>query len=88
MASFSVEFISDGAFPIAFESSEAMIADFGSTVRIGDFDTYEGEYEFIPSDQEQIIPTEALLMRQNITIHAVPNTYGHIGWNGATLTVY
>ena len=88
MASFNVTFSSDDAFPITFESSESINAEFGATVRIGDFDTYEGAYEFTPSDEVQVIPTEALLLRQDIIIRSIPNSYGHIGWNGATLTVY
>lgn len=49
--------------------------------------TYNGEYSVIPSDQTQIIPVEGLLMKQNITVEAVPQNYGRISWNGSALTV-
>lgn len=88
MVSFDVTFTAEDSFPIIFEASESLAADFDNTVRIGDFNVYEGEYEFTPTDQDQRIPTEALLLRQDIIIRAIPETYGHIGWNGSTLTVY
>ena len=88
MASFDISFSSDEELQMIFESSEDIETHFDSTVRIGDFNPYEGEYEFTPSDSEQVISTEALLMRHDIIIHAIPQTYGHVGWDGATLTIY
>ena len=88
MASFEITFTEEEPFAVAFESSEGFSFSFNNTVRIGDFDPYEGEYDFYPSDEDQVINTESLLMRQDIIIHAIPNTYGHISWDGAVLSVY
>lgn len=50
-------------------------------------DPYTGDYTFTPSDATQTIPTNGLRMTDNITINPIPNNYGLITWNGATLTV-
>lgn len=49
--------------------------------------SYEGEYEVTPSTETQTLETNALYMRNNITINPIPNNYGLITWNGSTLTV-
>ncbi len=57
---------------------------------IGDIDTsvpYTGSYTFTPSDSTQTISISGLTASQDITINPVPNTYGHITWNGNVLTV-
>ena len=48
---------------------------------------YEGETEFTPSADEQVIPTAGFMMHENITINPIPSNYGLITWNGSTLTV-
>ena len=48
---------------------------------------YEGAYEFTPSDDEQTILIAGQIAEQNIKINPVPQNYGRIEWNGATLTV-
>lgn len=48
---------------------------------------YSGEYTITPSDTEQEIPVGGLLAKQNFIINPIPNNYGLITWNGATLTV-
>lgn len=49
---------------------------------------YDGEYEYTPNDDTQVVPIEGLKATQNIIINPVPNTYGHIAWNGSYLRVY
>lgn len=88
MASFNITFTEDEPFVVDFTSDEGFTADFSHTVRIGEVHPYDGEYEIYPSDVEQTFSVATLTMRQNLIIHAVPNTYGHIGWNGSTLSVY
>lgn len=48
---------------------------------------YEGPYEVTPSNEEQVLNTDAFYMNGNITINPIPNNYGLITWNGSTLTV-
>ena len=50
-------------------------------------DQYRGEYTFTPSQEEQTVQCEDLLMSQNITINPIPNNYGLITYNGSTITV-
>lgn len=50
-------------------------------------DVYDGEYTITPISEAQTIPVAQLLMRDNLTIEAIPNTYGLISWNGAYLTI-
>lgn len=48
---------------------------------------YTGEYEFTPSDTEQIINVSGKTPSQNIKINPIPNNYGLITWNGAYLFI-
>lgn len=48
---------------------------------------YTGEYEFTPSDTEQIINVSGKTPSQNIKINPIPNNYGLITWNGAYLLI-
>ena len=49
--------------------------------------SYEGPYEITPTQVTQTLATDSLYMRGNITIKPIPQNYGLITWNGATLTV-
>lgn len=49
--------------------------------------SYEGAYEVTPSDEVQTLETDHLYMMDNITINPIPNNYGLITYNGATITV-
>lgn len=50
-------------------------------------EAFSGAYEYTPSSEEQIVPIAYLMATQDITIKPIPNNYGLITWNGATLTV-
>lgn len=50
--------------------------------------TYEGEYRVTPSEEEQVLSTRGLKMRDNVTVAPIPTNYGRIAWNGTTLIVY
>lgn len=52
-----------------------------------DCDPYTGDYEVIPTTEDQILQTNNLRMTGNLTVKAIPNNYGLITWNGSTLTV-
>lgn len=56
-------------------------------IKTGAPQSYAGEYEFTPTEQEQIIPIEGKVAGQNITINPIPSNYGRITWDGTTLTV-
>lgn len=48
---------------------------------------YMGEYNFTPTQEAQTVEISGLRATQNITINPIPQNYGLITWNGATLTV-
>ena len=50
-------------------------------------DPYTGEYTVTPSAEAQILLTNNFRMTDNITIEPIPNNYGLITWDGATLMV-
>lgn len=50
-------------------------------------DVYEGSYEFTPTASTQTIFVKDKTPYKDITINPIPNNYGLITWNGATLTV-
>lgn len=52
-----------------------------------DYEEYDGEYEFTPSAEEQIIPTAHKAVRENFIIKPIPPNYGLISWDGSKLTV-
>lgn len=59
-------------------------ADQGIPIYPGD---YTGTYEVTPTEETQTLPTEGLMMNQNVTVKPIPNNYGRISWNGSVLTV-
>ena len=50
-------------------------------------DEYSGPYEFTPGDTPQVVEIANKKAADNITINPIPQNYGLITWNGATLTV-
>ena len=50
-------------------------------------DNFDGEYEYTPSEEMQVIPIYGKRATQDITINPIPSNYGRIDWNGAVLTV-
>lgn len=85
---FKATFSTPESFSVQFGSSASAEAQFAEAVEVPVGETYAGAYEFTPTDEEQRIPIEGLIAIRDIIVHAVPNTYGHIAWNGAFLSVY
>ena len=50
-------------------------------------DPYTGEYTITPSAETQVLLTNNLRMTDDIKINPIPNNYGLITWDGATLMV-
>lgn len=48
---------------------------------------YHGEYEITPSREEQILPTAGSALSQDIVVHAIPQNYGLITYNGFEIMV-
>ena len=62
-------------------------ADVGASYTVISAPSYEGNYIFTPTEEEQIVPTEGTRLSQNIIINPIPSNYGRITWNGSVLTV-
>ena len=50
-------------------------------------DEYSGPYEFTPGAAPQVVEIANKKATDNITINPIPQNYGLITWDGATLTV-
>ena len=48
---------------------------------------YQGSLEITPSAETQTIETAGYMMPANLIVNPIPNNYGLITWDGATLTV-
>lgn len=48
---------------------------------------YTGDYEVIPSGEQQTIPINGKIANRDITIKPIPQNYGRVAWDGNTLTV-
>ena len=68
-------------------SAVTLEASIGAEYAMVSADTYEGDYEFTPSDEEHTIVTTNKLLLDNIIINPIPSNYGKIEWNGSYLTV-
>lgn len=62
-------------------------AEYGQFTEIEKGEQYLGPLEATPSGEEQILLTAGLLVPADIIIHPIPENYGLITWDGATLTV-
>lgn len=51
------------------------------------FPDYQGEYEFTPSHETQILSTQNKALHQDIVINPIPSNYGEITWNGSYILV-
>ena len=59
----------------------------GASYQMVEGETYEGPYEFTPTQETQTVPTADKVLLENIIIHPIPQNYGLITWNGAVITV-
>ena len=50
-------------------------------------DKYEGPYTVTPTRETQILETNGLLMRDNVTINPIPQNYGLVEYNGSRLRI-
>lgn len=49
---------------------------------------YDGSYEFIPTEHEQVVSISGKKANHDIVIAPIPQNYGRIAWDGSTLTVW
>ena len=80
--------VTDAAIPMNVTADEVNLpVSIGASYSAISGTPYEGEYEFTPSEEEQIIPVEGFVMVRDVTIAPIPSNYGKITYNGSVLTV-
>lgn len=62
-------------------------AGFTTNIEYSELPSYDGMTEITPSSETQVLETRNMALYENITINPIPSNYGHITWNGSTLTV-
>lgn len=67
--------MSERIIKIIPERVEQMIPVEREFLVLGSYPTYEGEYEITPTEEEQVLETNGLLMLDDVTIHAIPPQY-------------
>lgn len=73
--------------PVSIEDSVASLsADSVIVIHEGEV-PYTGRYTFTPTGEMQTVPIGGKTASRDIIINPIPNNYGLITWNGATLTV-
>jgi len=51
-------------------------------------DYYEGEYNVVPTDKEQVLEMAELVARENVVVKPIPKEYGYITYNqDKTITI-
>ena len=50
-------------------------------------DPYEGEYEFTPTGETQIVRTKHKTLDKNIVINPIPQNYGLVSYDGRIITI-
>ena len=79
---------SNATIPVGIsEPVQIVPVECGIGIYSGTYPEYEGEYEFTPSQETQVVETRNKVTRRNITINPIPQNYGLITWNGSVLTV-
>ena len=74
---------------VSFNNTKANISTSSQITRdYTDTDPYTGDYIVTPSEETQTLETYNKRMTDNVTINPIPNNYGRIAWNGATLLVF
>lgn len=59
----------------------------GDAFIAGQYDPYQGETEFTPGPETQVVSTRGKLLMSDIVINPIPQNYGLITYNGNVITV-
>lgn len=72
---FDVIFEEEGAFNVLFDDkSDCFCIDFGELTEISKYEFYDGEYIVTPDVIAQYLETDSKVMRDDVTVLAVPYT--------------
>ena len=83
------EVVADSVLEASIVTNEVVLqTDTATTINVAErVPTYDGAYEFTPSDSEQVIEIEEKKATANIVINPIPEGWGKITWDGSILTV-
>lgn len=59
----------------------------GDAFIAGQYDPYQGETEFTPGPDPQVVYTRGKVLMSDIVINPIPQQYGLITYNGNVITV-
>lgn len=80
--------VSQVNLPVSVAASQVEIGvGVAASYQMIEGETYEGSYEFTPTQETQTVPTADKVLLDDIIIHPIPQNYGLITWNGAVITV-
>ena len=79
----------DVALTIDGEMQEDILVDGeqGLIQYYSNYQSYGGATTVTPTEQQQVLNTNGLLMQSNITVQPIPTNYGKITWDGTKITV-
>ena len=76
------------AIPMTVATQDVSVpVNIGTAYYMGLDPPYEGEYEFTPMQEQQVIQIAGKSASQDIIINPIPNNYGLITYNGSFITV-
>ena len=73
----------NSAFNVEFNAGDNFTVDLGNVT----YDEYQGTYDITPGASVQTLNTKNKILLDNIKVNPIPDNYGLITWDGATLTV-
>ena len=76
-----------GAIPVSVSAVGTLSFSIGMQIVESEYPTYEGEYSFTPSSEEQTVSVGGKAVLQDIVIAPITQDYGKITWNGSIITV-
>ena len=59
----------------------------GAYMSVGNYEHYGGPYEVTPTQETQTLDTAGHVLTEPVVVHAIPENYGLITWNGISLKV-
>ena len=86
-ACFNVIFEDEDVFGVTFDDGDCFCIDFGEFIEISYYDFYDGEYIVTPTDYIQTLDTDDKVMRDDVTVLAVPYTEVDNPYGGVTCII-
>lgn len=88
MMTIPMEVAVQDAIPMTVEDGSITLdVSIGTAYEVVAGETYDGPYEFTPSEEEQTALTDGKVMDGNVVIHPVPSNYGKVSWDGSNITI-